>query len=195
MSFPGYPLAADKSNLTSQVTDHPGHHNDLATAVNSLQGQADSLDARVTPLEAYTVATGAYTAYTPSLVAVSLGTGGSRNGYYSRIGDTIHCYGKITFSTSGTVTPSGGIVAVGIPVSCHASSVSMPGGWMRLLIPTIGHYLGIAELGGSGNDFILMLPNDLDYLISQAYVANSAPTAGAWTANSTLHWSIHYRAQ
>lgn len=36
MPFPGYPLAADKTNLTGQSNDHPAHHNALAEAVNWL---------------------------------------------------------------------------------------------------------------------------------------------------------------
>jgi hypothetical protein len=43
MPFPGFPLDASKTNATPTTNDHPDHHNDLAVAVNDLQGQIDAL--------------------------------------------------------------------------------------------------------------------------------------------------------
>jgi hypothetical protein len=46
MPVPGYPLDTHKVNGLNQVDDHPGHHNTLAAALNSV---SETLDAGVVP--------------------------------------------------------------------------------------------------------------------------------------------------
>jgi hypothetical protein len=79
---------------------------------------------------------GAWTSYVPTLTNVTLGTGGTKSGYYCQIGKTVHFRVKFTLGTSGALT---GQMAISLPVAVNSD---------------ISYYQSIATGGGfNGADF------------------------------------------
>jgi hypothetical protein len=93
-------FATNKANATATPTDHPGHHNDLADAVNKIEAELgiDPAGASATVV-ARLNAIGVWTTWSPTIAQATLGDG-TVVARYTQIGDQV--LGQLTFTLGGT---------------------------------------------------------------------------------------------
>jgi hypothetical protein len=123
--------------------------------------------------------------YEPTLTNIALGTGGTRSGKYVKIGPLVMFEVAITFSTSGTVTPTGN-VEVGLPPFDNDGGV---GGTRRgeawLNLPGVGTSKLDMPFGTTNTTFLLV-GTASTYAGYPSFVNATQPSGAAWPADSTL---------
>jgi hypothetical protein len=105
---------------------------------------------RITTLETTLakVSTAAWPAYTPTLVNVTLGTGGTVTGFYAKVGRTTHFRIHIILGTGGVLT---GTMTATLPVTAYAAAATeqMFIGTSRFFDADGGVYAGVVELNST----------------------------------------------
>lgn len=195
----GYPasidaLATNKSDSTAMATDHATHHNDLADAVNKIEGElgvnpsgaSATVKAR---LDTLLPTPGAWTAYTPSIGGSGWNIGDATvAGFYCRLGKIVFIKGQITFGST-SVYGAGGLLLGGSPVLSRSTNGALPSanGW--IVDTSIGARWSAFFSRTSGTEWTARHLNSNSNIVD---TTSSAPMT--WASGDVLAWAFWYES-
>lgn len=139
-----------------------------------------------------------WTPYTPTCATLTVGTGGTISGAYSKVGRTVNVRGAIVFGTGGSF--SSGTAQISLPVESAAGSPQF--GVCRAVLASSGfRLLGEASINPSSSVFVPHFPDASGAANQLVDVGPSlpftwglgAPITGA-NPDDTLRWQLAYES-
>jgi len=125
---------------------------------------------------------GQWTAYTPSTTNITLGTGSTNTGRWSRYGRTVHVVGNFTLGTGGSFT---GEAQLGLPFTAAA----------HRFFGTA--YFTDASTAANCQVAVAHVPSSADYAQFRYSGSNGAAQATVpftWTTGDSIWWSVTFEA-
>lgn len=132
-----------------------------------------------------TASDGIWLPYTPTLTNITLGTGGTCVGRYTRIGNTILFQVIVTLGVGGTLT---GVPSASLPVEAAAFPSTVSDGTVHLINSGINTYDGNFLLGSTTG------VSAYGCSANGAFVALSATVPFTWDSTDQVKWAGTYEA-
>ena len=187
MAWPIPPLSTAIGNATPQLDTHPNHHNALADAVNELAARGGF------PVEGQ---------YTPTLSAITLGTGATNDARFVFVGGPdvgdvglMFAWGNIVLGTGGALT---GAPLWTLPPGFNVAS--QPSGAST---DNVGHAYVVDDSAGGIAYQSQCIRNGVTqyglryYLVVGTLIERRIPSATApmtWAANDIIRWNATHPA-
>lgn len=134
------------------------------------------------PLSSFT-----WASYTATVTTVTLGTGGTNVARFSRHGNTVAAYGKITLGTGGSFTGTDVEVALPVPAASHTDQIGSAYG----LETGVYRHDGLLVIASGASTFkVRFAPNGTD----NSLVTLGATTPFTWGDTDALYWRVTYEA-